>query len=77
MLRGAFNGVWDGDMVSVAKKSCALGYYSFGHEIGHNFGAYHNPGSPTNPKYSYGYAHLIQRGSSSNRRVGSFRLGNV
>ena len=31
-----------GNTVSVTKKSCALGYYSFGHEIGHNFGAGHN-----------------------------------
>jgi len=27
---------------SVTKKSCATGYYSFGHELAHNFGALHN-----------------------------------
>ena len=31
-----------GNTVSVTKKSCALGYYSFGHEIGHHFGCLHN-----------------------------------
>ena len=32
-----------GNTVSVCKKSCALGYFSFGHELGHNYGAHHNP----------------------------------
>ena len=29
--------------VSVTAKGCAVGYFSFGHELGHNFGAHHNP----------------------------------
>jgi len=44
---------------SVTKKSCATGYYSFGHEIGHNFGADHNPEEYSSPSGD-GYAHLIQ-----------------
>merc|ERR1711970_217404 len=43
---------------SVTKKSCATGYYSFGHEIGHNFGATHNPEEYTSTSGD-GYAHLI------------------
>ena len=36
------NTIGSGNTASVVAKSCALGYYSFGHELGHNFGAYHN-----------------------------------
>ena len=40
----AYLGTYDnGNTVSVTAKSCALGYYSFGHELGHNFGATHDP----------------------------------
>ena len=51
-----------GSTISVCQKSCALGYYSFGHELGHNFGAHHNPEVATNTAYSYGHGHLIQQG---------------
>ena len=40
-----------GATLSVTRKACAAGYYSFGHEIGHNFGCYHNPETSTNPWY--------------------------
>merc|ERR1712243_138295 len=43
-----------GNTVSVTQKSCALGYFSFGHEIGHNFGCMHDARQGTNPHYSYG-----------------------
>ena len=46
--------------LSITKKSCATGYYSFGHEIGHNLGATHNPEESTNSVFDYGTAHLIQ-----------------
>ena len=52
--------------VSVTKKSCATGYYSFGHEIGHNFGAHHNPEIVNNNYYYDGHAHLIDKGIASN-----------
>lgn len=45
--------------ISVTKKSCATGYYSFGHEIGHNFGALHNPEQYSSTDGD-GYGHLIQ-----------------
>ena len=32
-------------MFSVTQYSCATGYYSFGHEIGHNFGMFHDQGT--------------------------------
>merc|ERR1711922_106232 len=36
------NMIPSGKMISVTKKSCALGYYSFGHELAHNIGLAHN-----------------------------------
>ena len=61
-----FNTLGSGNTVSVTRKSCALGYYSFGHEIGHNIGLHHNREAPaTNTAYSYGHGHLIDAGSSS------------
>jgi len=51
--------------ISVTKKSCATGYYSFGHELGHNFGAKHNVETysssslPSHP-YLYGHGYLIK-----------------
>jgi len=45
--------------ISVTKKSCATGYYSFGHEIGHNFGSNHNPEQYSSTSGD-GYGHLIK-----------------
>jgi len=51
--------------LSVVMKRCATGYYSFGHEIGHNFGAKHNAEQydeedlVTHP-YLYGHGFLMQ-----------------
>ena len=45
-------------MYSVTAHSCATGYYSFGHEIGHNFGLNHDRGPSNacaNSGYNYGY----------------------
>jgi peptidyl-Asp metalloendopeptidase len=43
---------------SVVERQCMTGYYSFGHELGHNMGLNHAHGDPTGPgaySYSYGY----------------------
>ena len=38
-----FFGEYDsGDTLSALAKSCAVGSYSFGHEVGHNFGCQHD-----------------------------------
>jgi hypothetical protein len=43
---------------SVVERSCMTGYYSFGHELGHNMGLNHARSDPTGTgayDYSYGY----------------------
>ena len=62
---GRVNSVTNGHNISVSKKSCALGYFSFGHEIGHNFGLQHNPEEAHNSYYPDGHGHLIAKGSAS------------
>jgi len=55
-----------GQMISVCKKSCALGYFSFGHELAHNIGLAHNKETGHyNRHFSYGQANLIKRGKAS------------
>jgi hypothetical protein len=41
---------------SAVERSCASGYYSFGHELGHNMGASHDVYVETS-NYPYSYAH--------------------
>jgi len=48
--------------VSLSRKDCALGYYTFGHELAHNFGCNHDPRTTTNNIYPYGHGHLIEGG---------------
>ena len=48
--------------VSLARKSCALGYFTFGHELAHNFGCGHDPGTYSNNIYPGGHGHLIEGG---------------
>lgn len=40
---------------TVATKDCATGYYSYGHELGHNYGATHDPAAGHNNIYPYGH----------------------
>ena len=62
---GYLNVISSGYTVTATMKSCAVGYYSFGHEVGHNIGLTHNPEASTNTAYPYGHGHLIQRGIAS------------
>lgn len=48
---------------SVVHYECALGYYSFAHEIGHLQGCDHNPEQSTNPIYSYGHGYVYSAGN--------------
>lgn len=43
---------------SVVAQNCATGYFSFGHELGHNMGSHHDRANASGPgaySYSYGY----------------------
>jgi hypothetical protein len=43
---------------SVSRYNCAIGYYSFAHELGHNKGSHHDPASASGGalfSYSFGY----------------------
>ena len=42
---------------SVVHHSCATGYYSFAHELGHNQGAHHDPDNASGAIYPYAYGH--------------------
>jgi hypothetical protein len=42
---------------SVVERSCATGYFSFGHELGHNMGARHDAYMDKNTTTPYPYAH--------------------
>ena len=35
------------------------GYYTFGHELAHNFGSHHDPDTSSNNIYTYGHGYLI------------------
>ena len=39
----------------VVNYSCATGYFSFGHELGHNFGCAHDPPNAGGAAYNYSY----------------------
>jgi len=54
----AYSGPGKNCMFSVTRWSCATGYYSFGHEIGHNLGCQHDRGTAnacSSPGCSFGY----------------------
>lgn len=52
-----------GPTFSTVKKSCALGYFTIGHELGHNFGCHHNKEQDTNKNIPFGHGHLIEGGA--------------
>lgn len=48
-----------GNTVTAQQKSCALGYYTMGHELGHNFGCHHDRLVASGAPYDYGYGSNI------------------
>jgi hypothetical protein len=57
-----FNRISDGYTVGTVMKSCALGYYSFGHEIGHGLGLTHDRRVSDSSSTNYAYGYIIKRG---------------
>jgi hypothetical protein len=48
---------------SVTNYSCATGYYSFGHELGHNMGSSHDPQNASSGAYSYSFGYRTSNNS--------------
>ena len=64
------NSPYKGENYAFAAKSYALGYYTFGHELGHLFGCYHNIEihGQTNPYFNaYGYGWRIPQSLGGNK----------
>ena len=60
--QGYLSGFASGRPLSWVRKSCAIGGYTVGHELGHNLGAHHNPEQDNNIIFRNGHGHLIERG---------------
>jgi Metallo-peptidase family M12 len=57
---GFVGGLRGGKTLSAVKKSCAMSYYSVGHEICHNVGCDHDPEHANVRPYPYGTGHFIE-----------------
>merc|ERR1712002_529259 len=66
---GKLDSFGSGYTITVTQKSCALGYYSFGHELGHNFGCMHDAKQGPNNYYSYGLGKHISLGNGNGVRT--------
>ena len=55
----------------MVSKNCALGYYSLGHELGHNIGLDHDMEHARQRPYKFGTGHLLEPGKSAH--PGGFR----
>ncbi len=44
---------------SVTARSCAVGNFSFAHELGHNMSAHHDPANGGSAAYPYAYGHFV------------------
>ncbi len=55
-----FDVICRGMTIGVVARSCATGYYSTGHEIGHMYGCSHNKeASGQNPTYQFAHGFLM------------------
>ena len=59
---------------SVTLDSCATGYYSFGHELGHNMGCHHDRDNAGNAAYAYSYG--FRTSNNQYRTVLSYSPGS-
>ena len=65
-----FDTIQYGINLGVVQRSCATGYYSLGHEIGHMFGAQHNRETgATNPTYPAAFGYLMRPPVNSDKRT--------
>jgi peptidyl-Asp metalloendopeptidase len=69
------NNSFESSAYNVVDYECATGYYSFGHELGHNMGADHEVASSTSPgayTYDHGFTHASATPANSWRTVMSY-----
>ena len=59
---------------SVTLDSCSTGYYSFGHELGHNMGCHHDRDNAGNAAYAYSYGYRTP--NNQYRTVLAYSPGN-
>jgi hypothetical protein len=60
-----FNSIQTGRTISVARKACVVGGFSFAHELAHHFGCHHNIERFNNTVNTYGHGHLIDQGTAT------------
>jgi hypothetical protein len=58
-----------GQTLGAVQRNCAVGYYSFGHEMGHSYGATHNREVSNNPTYPTAYGYLMRPPTKSGYRT--------
>jgi len=56
-LMGSLSTGFASSAFSVVHRTCATGYYSFAHEIGHNQGAHHDHNNASGAMYAYAYGY--------------------
>jgi hypothetical protein len=61
---------------AVVEYSCATGYYSFAHEMGHNMGAHHDRYSSGGSPGAYSYSHGYYPGNKAWRTIMSYNCPN-
>ena len=57
-----FNSFNNGQTIGTVRKTCALGYFSFGHEIAHGFGLAHDRRVASYSSTPFAYGHIISVG---------------
>jgi hypothetical protein len=62
-LMGTPSADFDEWAFTATARTCATGYYSFGHELGHNFGSTHDHGNGSGASYPYSYGYRTTNGA--------------
>ena len=77
LIKAEYPALSKGLTVGLSRRSCALGYYSFGHEIAHHSGAQHNKEVVQQVILPHGHGHLIKEAeidSNGYRSIMAYRM---
>jgi len=72
-----FNGMVTGRTFGTVRKGCALGYFSFGHELAHTFGLAHDRRVSRRSSRKYAYGNVIETGKTRTIMAYSTRAREV